>query len=116
MSSGVEGQRKAVCFSQLRNKCEEMLAAVKVEHPVAVPLVFVLIDYFHRDVQQPDRGQRVRLLSPVVYPPSAVISLRDVVRLQPFQIGKRQSGEARKKHQSKGDRFRENKTQDVVCQ
>ena len=95
MSCQVEGQREAVCFSQLRNKCEKILAAIKVEHLVAVSLVFVLLDYFHRDVQQPDGRQRVRLLSPVVYPPSAVISLRDVVRLQPFQIGKRQSGECR---------------------
>ena len=101
----VKGQRKAVCLSQFRNEREEILAAIKVEHLVAVSLVFVLLDYFHRDVQQPDRGQRVRLLPPVVYPPCAVFRLRDVVRLQTFQVGKRQAGETRKKHQSKGDRF-----------
>ena len=93
MSCLMEGQREAVHFSQFRNKGEEILAAVKVEHLVAVSLALILFDYFHRDVQEPDGRWCVRLLSPVVYPPSAVVSLCDVVRLQPFQVGKCQSGE-----------------------
>lgn len=48
------------------------------------------------------------------YPPVSEIVLYQILFVQTGNIGECQTGEARKKHQSKEDRFRERQTQSVV--
>ena len=68
-----------------------------------------------RDVADGRRFSAVFQLDPSLpYPPVTEIVLYQVFTTQSGDIGERQTGEARKKHLSKGDRNEENQTQPVV--
>ena len=110
----MEGHIETICLSQFSRKYDKMLPAVKVENLVAPTFRPVFLDDPQRNLQQPDCRGRICFFAPYMKPPRSVSGLRDVPIREPFQVGVGQAREGRKKHQSKGDRNKENQTQPVV--
>ena len=80
----------------------------------AFRMCLVLLQNHPWNVQQWNVTHVVRLFPGFSYPVLAIDILYYVFISQVLYIGKGQPGEARKKHQSKGDRNKENQTQPVV--
>ena len=76
----------------------------------------VLVDDVLRHVQQADVRLHSRLLAARLYPQIPVEGNLQVFFREVRHVAPAQPREARKKHQSKGDRFGEDETQCVVCQ
>lgn len=114
MPGHVEGQIETVHIPQFPCQHDKISPAIKIEHLVSLPLVTVFLNNPQRYIQQADRGRRICLLPAYMNPPRTVIGSCDITRSQPFQVRVSQPRERRKKHQSKGDRNKENQTQLVV--
>ena len=82
----------------------------------AFRMCLVLLQNHPWNVQQWNVTHVVRLFPGFSYPVLAIDILYYVFISQVLYIGKGQPGEQRKKHQSKGDRNKENQTQLVVKQ
>ena len=89
------GQIKAIYLSQLSCQCYKISTIVNIEYLVPGSLATIFLDDLKGNIQQADRRKRIRLLPVDVNPPCAVLSLRDIIDRQFFQVRIRQSGKCR---------------------
>ena len=83
------------------------------KHKIVLLKRAITLDYLQGDVQQLHLERYTRLVT-LGNNPLLAVHLHNAVGGQFLDVHEREGGEARKKHQSKGDRNKENQTQPVV--
>lgn len=106
-------------ISQFLEVCIHFLITKHRKKHTMFPAIFIggiLLQYLQWYFHQWDVTHDFGLLSPLSYPPDTVRVLHDMFLSQTMNIRESQTGEQRKKHQSKGDGNKENQTERVVKQ
>ena len=114
MSCLMKCQIKTINLAQFSCKQNKVIPLVQIKHFVTLTLLLILFDYLQWYIKQTDRRKCTGFLTVDMDPPGAVFRLCDVIDSKVFQVYIGKTGKRRKKHQSKGDRNKENQTQPVA--